>query len=928
MMAFLSQRGAVAAARACARGLLLVAICLVGLAIEPARGAQFVDVAPLHSPRSEHTATLLASGNLLVAGGYGAGNIIEAETYDAQTDTWASAGALTTTRYAHTATQLLPEQVLVTGGFGPGGIELSTERYDPATPEGTWIPAAPMFTARAYHTATLLPSGKVLVAGGFGTGSNFWLKQCELYNPTSNAWSPAASMITARTSHTATLLESGNVLVTGGSNGSYVATAERYNPADGGWHPAGSMATGRTAHAAVRLASGQVLVAGGNGSAGPLSSAELFDPVNNTWASTGSLATPRSQFEMTLLESGQVLATGGQNAAGYPANAELYDPASGTWSAAGDLSEARANHTATLLPSGDVLIVGGYDGGIVTRVERYTSQPLTTTTSITSMSPEPTVVGEEYVVNFDVTAEAGTPTGSVVVSDDHGASCGPVTLVAGAGSCALATTTDGVHNVTAVYTPADGAFEASSGNALHMVIEAETHLAIASHSPDPSIPSGEVTVTVDFGVTPPGAGNPAGAVFVSDDHNDDQCLIEQGSTQCVLTLTTRGEHTLTASYGGDGDFNPSTAQATHRVNQLPQAGNDNYAMLEDSVLTIPAAESVLLNDFDDDGDTLTVTSVGILPVGGIGGTVEMGADGSFVYTPLFNAAGIADFGYVVSDGLEENFGSVTIVVGAVNDPPEFVMGLSPVLPAGTIGDQSAADFARATVMGGSDEDGQSVLAWHLRTIDDPAGTLTATPSITLDGTLHFSLSGRGGIATVGVTVQDDGGTANGGQDTSIEQTFTISVARGADLSVTIDDGTAFASGGYPVVYLIGVANAGPDNALDARVRDLLPSNLVDATWTCTASGGASCATAGSGDIDDHVDLPSGASLIYELTATVLADPEMPVENSVLVTAPADTTDFNPANDSATDVDATGIFMDGFDIDPAGEDGPLTATRTQ
>ena len=51
----------------------------------------------------------------------------------------------------------------------------------------------------------------------------------------------------------------------------------------------------------------------------------------------------------------------------------------------------------------------------------------------------------------------------------------------------------------------------------------------------------------------------------------------------------------------------------------------------------------------------------------------------------------------------------------------------------------------------------------------------AQPSISSDGTLSFTPSGLPGTATVTVHVEDDGGTANGGVDTSGDQTFTITI---------------------------------------------------------------------------------------------------------------------------------------------------------
>ncbi len=49
-------------------------------------------------------------------------------------------------------------------------------------------------------------------------------------------------------------------------------------------------------------------------------------------------------------------------------------------------------------------------------------------------SPDPTAIGVSYNVAFTLSGSFGTPTGTVTVSDGS-ASCGPVTLVSGAGNC-------------------------------------------------------------------------------------------------------------------------------------------------------------------------------------------------------------------------------------------------------------------------------------------------------------------------------------------------------------------------------------------------------------------------------------------------------------------------------------------------------------
>jgi len=238
---------------------------------------------------------------------------------DAVTNTWEVTGSLATAREYHTATLLPSGKVLVAGGVGNSGRLASAELYDPAS--NTWSAAGSLATVREFHTATLLPSGQVLVVGGQGNGGS--LASAELYDPASNTWSTAGSLANARWGHTATLLPSGKVLVAGGFNAfSTLASAELYDPASNTWSAAGSLATARVNHTATLLPSGKVLVAGGEN----IASAELYDPVSNTWSAAGTLATAREYHTATLLPSGQVLVAGGNGSSGFLASVELCDP--------------------------------------------------------------------------------------------------------------------------------------------------------------------------------------------------------------------------------------------------------------------------------------------------------------------------------------------------------------------------------------------------------------------------------------------------------------------------------------------------------------------------------------------------------------------------------------------------------------------------
>jgi hypothetical protein len=212
----------------------------------------------MSSARSFHTATRVAGGKVLVAGG----GTAAPEVYDPNTNSWTSTGPMVQNRSHHSATLLYNGRVLFAFGLQGGSPINTAELFNPVT--GAWQAAPLPPRQRFSHTATRLLDGRVLIAGGE-------TNTVDIYHPVTNSWSRAPDMLVSRGGHSASLLANGRVLVLGGITdcnpdvGCFsTAGAEIYDPFLRRWTRTADAYGNRWGHATAPLPGGLIFVAGGN----------------------------------------------------------------------------------------------------------------------------------------------------------------------------------------------------------------------------------------------------------------------------------------------------------------------------------------------------------------------------------------------------------------------------------------------------------------------------------------------------------------------------------------------------------------------------------------------------------------------------------------------------------------------------------------
>jgi uncharacterized delta-60 repeat protein len=499
----------------------------------------------------------------------------------------------------------------------------------------------------------------------------------------------------------------------------------------------------------------------------------------------------------------------------------------------GTLSSGVATLSTSALTVGNHTITTTYagDGNFNPSAGSLTGNPqvvnkLPTTTTLTS-SQNPAKFGQSVTFTATVAPTppgTGTPTGTVTFLDG-GSSIGTGNLNgSGVATFASSTLAVGNHTITANYA-ADPTFASSTGSLTgnpQVISKADTTTALSS-SANPSVFGQPVTFTATITATGPGAGTATGTVtFLDGGSSIGTGTLSSGVATLAISTLIVGNHTITTTYPGDGNFNGSGGALT---------GNPQVVNHADTTTALTSSQNPSL---PGQSVTFTATITAMAPGAGTPTGTMSFLDGGNPLGSGTLSAGVATF---TTSALTP--GNHTITSSYPGDT-HFNSGTGSL----TGNPQVVAKFTTNTTIGSVTPPGPITLGSSVNVAASvavpppgsgtPTGTITVTSTDTTTNatdTCTFAVPGGTNCTLTPTTVGSKSITAAYGGD----GTFAASTSAGTAFSVTPPTRTITGSAGAngsitPATQFVVDGNTGsftvtPNSGYTASMSTTCPEGL-------------------------------------------------------------------------------------------------------
>ena len=276
-------------------------------------------------------------------------------------------------------------------------------------------------------------------------------------------------------------------------------------------------------------------------------------------------------------------------------------------------------------------------------------------------------------------------------------------------------------------------------------------------------------------------------------------------THTQFTVAAEGLHSIEIIYWDQGgaarlklELSDDVGATYDILSSIPSYRNTVFSAVEDTALSLSAA-SLLANDTDVNGDTLTIQSV----QGAFNGTVNLVA-GNVIFTPAANYNGPASFTYTISDGKGgTDTATVNLSIAPVNDAPVAVANTVTATP------NAALSIPLSTLLANDSDADRDVLS-----LVSVQGAVNGTVSVSGTNVVFTPISNYEGAGSFTYTIRDPAGATS-------TATVNVNIGAAAAPSVVIVKSLlaiAHGTGGVSVKFPITTALVDTDGSESISVR--------------------------------------------------------------------------------------------------------------